>query len=112
MNIAVQAKTIKMAIGCTLKSLLLFSPMVSWMFLMTDNLEKGSTIKLLIDSNGKNWVICEAILLFGKISKVSVNLAIVSPINQMNKKPMANADRFIKTPRNRQNEKKPTSLTK
>ena len=33
----------------------------------TDNLENGSTIKFDIDSNGKNCVIKDAIVLSGKI---------------------------------------------
>ena len=35
-----------------------------------------------------------------------------SKIHQMNKKPRANAERFINTPKNKQNEKNPINLTK
>jgi hypothetical protein len=82
------------------------------MFLITDNLVNGSTIKLLMDSNGKNCVIELAVSLFGNILNVKIPFAIPSMIFQTNRKPIAKADLFIKTPKNKQKEKNPTSLIK
>ena len=77
-----------------------------------ESLVKGSTIKLDIDSKGKNWVIWLAILLSGKILKVKIPLIIPSIIFQTNKKPSAKAERFTSIPKNKQKEKNPTNLTK
>jgi hypothetical protein len=77
-----------------------------------DKRVKGSTIKLLIDSNGKNCIICAAFSLFGKISKVKRPLAIASIIFHTKRNPIANAERLTNTPKNKQKEKKPSSFTK
>ena len=89
-----------------------FTPICVPIFLMTDNRENGSTIRFDIDSSGKNCVMFSAILLSGKILKVRIPLATPSIIFHTNKKPMANAERFTKIPRNKQNEKNPTNFTK
>ena len=77
-----------------------------------DKREKGSTNKLLIDSNGKNCIIWEAVLPSGKILNVKRPLAIPSITFQTKRKPSANAERFTRIPKNKQKEKKPTSFTK
>lgn len=79
---------------------------------MTDSLLNGITIKFDIDSNGKNWVIEEAVSLSGNILKVKIPLVIHSPIVQTNKKPNAKAERLTNIPKNKQKEKKPTNFTK
>ena len=82
------------------------------MVLTNDNLEKGSTIKFDMASNGKNWVIYPAIGLSGKILKVKTPFAIPSAMDKTNKKPMAKAERLTKIPRNKHKEKNPVSFTK
>ena len=76
-------------------------------FFTTDNLVKGSTIKLDIDSKGKNCMIEAAVLPSGKILKARIPLIIPSIIFQTNKNPNANAERFTKIPKNKQREKIP-----
>ena len=51
------------------------------MVFTNDNLEKGSTIKFDMASNGKNWVMYPAIGLSGKILKVKIPLAIPSAMD-------------------------------
>src|SRR3970282_499780 len=80
--------------------------------LIKDNLEKGSTIKFDMDSKGKNCVIESAILFSGKILKTKRPFAIASAMFQTKRNPRANAERFTNIPKNKQKEKKPTSLTK
>ena len=81
-------------------------------FFTTDNRENGSTIKLDMDSKGKNCIIEAAILLFGNILKVKIPLIIPSIIFQTKRNPKANAERFTSIPKNKQKEKKPTNLRK
>lgn len=89
-----------------------FTPICVPIFLITDSLENGSTIRLDIASNGKNCVMFCAVLLSGKILKVRIPLAIPSTIFHTNRKPIANAERFTNIPKNKQKEKKPTNFTK
>ena len=91
---------------------MLFTPICVPIFLTTDNRVKGSTIKFEIDSNGKNCSILAAVFPSGKSLKLKTPLAIVSIIDQTKTKPIANAERLTKIPRNKQNEKKPTNFTK
>ena len=77
-----------------------------------DNLVKGSTIKLLIEFNGKNCVIFSAIELSGKTLKVNIPVIIPSMTFQTNKKPSAKAERLTNIPKNKQKEKNPINFTK
>lgn len=91
---------------------MLSTPIWVPMVLITDNLEKGSTIRFDIDSSGKNCVIESAILLSGKILKTKMPFASPSIIFQTKRNPRAKADRFTNIPKNKQKEKKPTNLMK
>ena len=82
------------------------------MFLIALSLVKGSTIRLLIDSNGKKAYTLSTIGSRLKISNFEIPYEIFSTKNQTNRKPIAKAERFIKTPTNKQKEKNPRSLTK
>ena len=82
------------------------------MLFITDNLVKGSTIKLLIDSNGSNCVKYLSLSLFGKMVNAKSNFKSDSINNHTKRKPKAKAERFIKIPKNKQKEKNPTNLTK
>ena len=82
------------------------------MFLTADTLEKGSTIKFETDSNGSNFSMLAAVLPSGKRLKLKYPLMMFSMMYQTNRNPIAKAERFTKTPKNKQNEKNPTSLTK
>ena len=77
-----------------------------------DNRVKGSTIKLDIDSKGKSCIIEAAAALSGNILKVKIPLITPSIIFQTNRNPSAKAERLTSIPKNKQNEKKPNSLTK
>ncbi len=80
--------------------------------LTTDKREKGSTIKLDMDSKGKNCIIRAAIVLSGKILKVKIPFMIPSIIFQTKRNPNAKAERFTNIPKNKQKEKKATNFIK
>ena len=73
---------------------------------------EGITIKLDIDSKGKNCVIESAVSLSGNILKVKIPLVIPSAIVHTKRKPNAKAERLTSIPKNKQKEKKPTNFTK
>ena len=79
---------------------------------MTDNLEKGSTIKLPIDSKGKNCMMLSAVFPSGNNLKFKIPLVIPSIIFHTKRNPIANADLFTSIPKKRQKEKKPNNFTK
>lgn len=112
MKITVQHKTIIMDDNSTSYFLIFSNPICVPKFFTTDNRENGSTIKLDIDSKGKNCIIEAAILLSGNILKVKTPLIIPSIIFQTNRNPRANADRLTNIPKNKQKEKNPTNLMK
>ena len=80
--------------------------------LTTDNLVKGSAIKLDMDCNGKNCAIRLEVSLSGKILNARIPLVMLSIINQTRRNPNAKAERFTNIPKNKQKEKKPTNLIK
>lgn len=87
-------------------------PICEPIFLINDNLGNGLTIRLDIDSKGKNCEIYFSESLFGKIQNPKISLRIPSKKYQTNRKPNAKADRFTKIPMNKQKVKKPVSFTK
>jgi hypothetical protein len=65
-----------------------------------------------MDCNGKNWVIDDAVSLFGNTLKLKTPFITPSIIFQTKRNPSAKAERFTNIPKNKQKEKKPTSLIK
>ena len=86
--------------------------MLASIFFITDSLEKGSLIKLLIASRGRNCENNLSVSSLGNILKFNTPIIMASIIFHTKRNPNANAERFTKIPKNKQKEKKAVSLIK